>query len=413
MRIAIIGSGISGLTAAYLLCRDHHLAVFEQNDYIGGHSNTRDIEVEGVTYPVDTGFIVFNTKTYPNLIRLLNQLGVVWQNSNMSFSVHCDSTGLEYSPRSLDALWAQRSNLFRLRFWRMLFEIYRFKRDYFRILNDPGDWTLTEWLEQNGYSRFFRDFFIIPMGSAIWSAAPERFGNIPARFFVRFFHHHGFLNIHDQPQWLTIRGGSRQYVRAMTEGFRDQIHLRTPVVAIRRTSDSVSVRTAQGQTAEYDHVILATHSDQALALLADPTEAESAILSSIPYQPNTAILHTDSSLLPQRRKVWASWNYRIPSGPQDQVVLTYYMNLLQSIPAPAPVCVSLNAGKAVDSRKIAQVIEYSHPIFNSASVAMQTRHGEISGVNRTHYCGAYWGNGFHEDGVNSALAVCRYFGKGL
>ncbi|MBN1126701.1 MAG: FAD-dependent oxidoreductase [Sedimentisphaerales bacterium] len=413
MQIAIVGTGISGLTAAYLLYRDHTITVFEQNDYIGGHTNTQDIEVGGTTHPVDTGFIVFNTKTYPNFVRLLTRLGVIWQNSNMSFSVHCESTGLEYSPRSFDALWAQRSNFFRIRFWRMLFEINRFKRDFSRILSDISDPTLSEWLEQNGYSQFFRDYFIVPMGSAIWSAAPERFGNIPARFFVRFFSNHGFLNIHNQPQWLTIRGGSRQYVKAITEGFRDRIFTSTPVAAIRRNKNGVSVRTTSGETTEFDHVILATHSDQALALLADPNKAETAILGSIPYQPNTAVLHTDPSALPCRTKAWASWNYRIPARPQDQITVTYYMNLLQAIPASGPICVTLNDRHAIDNRKIAKIIEYSHPIFNTASVDAQAQHRQISGVNRTHYCGAYWGNGFHEDGVNSALVVCQYFGKEL
>jgi predicted NAD/FAD-binding protein len=413
MRIAIIGSGISGLTAAYLLHKDHQIDVYEQNDYIGGHTNTVDIELQGNNYPVDTGFIVFNQKTYPNFVRLLKKLGVVWKDSNMSFSVHCDRTGLEYSPTSFGTLFAQRRNAIRPLFWRMVWDIFRFRRNYESILEGPTDITLMELLEQEQYCRYFRDYFIIPMGAAIWSADPELFGQIPARFFVRFFHNHGFLNIRNQPQWLTIQNGSRQYVNALTAEFRNQIHLNCPVLSIRRLSKQVLIQTANGTEESYDHVIIATHSDQALKLLSDPSKKERDILGAVPYKDNTAVLHTDINLLPRIKKTWASWNYHIPEKPKASVILTYNMNMLQGIEAPETFCVTLNSKQEIDLKQILYEVEYAHPVFTNESVRAQSMHQEISGVNRTHFCGAYWGNGFHEDGVNSALVVCRHFGKEL
>lgn len=413
MRVAVIGSGISGLTAAYLLHKDHEIVVYEQNDYIGGHANTVDVRIQGQSYPVDTGFIVFNQKTYPNFVKLLRQLGVTWKNSSMSFSVHCDRTGLEYCPSSLGSLFAQKKNLLRPNFWRMLWDIFRFRRNYRTVLEGPVDVTLGDLLDREGYSRAFRDYFIVPMGAAIWSADPACFGQIPAQFFVRFFHHHGLLNLRDQPQWLTIQKGSRQYVGALTEGFGRHIRLNSPVVGIRRLNTHVAVRTAQGTEEDYDQVIIATHSDQALKMLADPSPAEREILGAVPYQRNDAVLHTDVTWLPRIRKVWASWNYRIPADPQSSVVLTYDMDILQSIRAPVTFCVTLNGDRPIDPQRVLYEVGYDHPVFTAQSVAAQARHAEISGVNRTHYCGAYWGNGFHEDGVNSALAVARGFGKGL
>jgi predicted NAD/FAD-binding protein len=413
MRIAIIGSGISGLTAAYLLHKDHQIVVYERNDYKGGHANTVDIELQGNNYPVDTGFIVFNQKTYPNFVKLLKKLGVAWKNSNMSFSVHCDQTGLEYSPSSLGSLFAQRRNILQLHFWRMVLDIFRFRRNYESVLKGADDISLMDLLERDRYSRYFRDYFIIPMGSAIWSADPELFGQIPARFFVRFFHNHGFLNIRNQPQWLTIQNGSRQYVSALTVEFRNQINLNCEVLSVRRLSKQVLVQTANGTEESYDQVIIATHSDQALKLLSDPSQNEREILRALPYQKNTAVLHTDVNLLPRIKKTWASWNYRIPQKPQANVILTYNMNILQSIEAPETFCVTLNSEQEIDSKQILYEVEYAHPVFTNESVQAQNMHQEISGVNRTHFCGAYWGNGFHEDGVSSALAVCRHFGKEL
>ena len=413
MRIAIIGSGVSGLTAAYLLHEDHDIVVYEKNDYAGGHANTIDAKIGRRSYPVDTGFIVFNRKTYPNFITLLERLGVPWKDSNMSFSVNCERSGLQYSPSSLGSLFAQRRNLLRPQFYRMLWDVFRFRRNYEPLLNEPADRTLAQVLESRGYSRYFREYFIIPMGAAIWSADPEQFGRIPARFFVRFFQNHGFLNVRNQPQWLTIDEGSRRYVEALTAGFSSRIRLRNPVTGIRRFDDRVTIETAEGDQQSYDHVVIAAHSDQALGMLADPSGAERTILGAIPYKPNTAVLHTDVALLPRIRKTWASWNYRIPHDRLAGVILTYNMNILQSIKAPAVFCVTLNCEQEIEAGKRLYKTQYAHPVFTSESVEAQGRHGEISGVNRTHYCGAYWGNGFHEDGVNSALAVCRYFGKEL
>ena len=413
MRIAIIGSGISGLTAAYLLHKEHEIVVYEQNDYVGGHANTIDAKVKDTGYPVDTGFIVFNEKTYPNFVKLLRQLGVAWKDSRMSFSVHCERTGLEYSPSSLGSLFAQRRNILRPVFWRMIWDIFRFRSNCGSVLREPTDLTLAEFLERSNCGPYFRDYFIVPMGAAIWSADPRSLGQIPASFFVRFFDNHGFLNVRNQPQWLTIRQGSRKYVEALTKGFTEQIRLNSRVESVRRFSKHVSVRTTAGNEESYDQVIIATHSDQALALLADPSESERQMLGAVPYNKNVAVLHTDVRQLPKTRRTWASWNYHIPTEPQASVVLTYNMNMLQSIEAPATLCVTLNSEKAIDPAQVLYKIEYAHPLFNTESVKVQGQHQKISGVNRTHYCGAYWGNGFHEDGVNSALAVCRYFGKGL
>jgi len=413
MRIAIIGSGISGMTAAYLLHGAHDVTVFEADDYIGGHTHTVDVAAEGTTYSVDTGFIVFNERTYPNFLLLLRKLGVSWQNSNMSFSVRCERTRLEYCPSSLDRLFAQRRNIIRPAFWRMVREIFTFRRHLSDTAALPETVMLGEHLRQKGYSRMFQEYFIVPMGAAIWSAEPRRFENMPACMFARFFANHGFLNVRDQPQWLVVQGGSRQYAKALTAPFQERIRLNCPVRSIRRAPEAVEVDVAGVPAARFDHVIVATHSDQALRLLADPTEDEREILGAIPYQENQVVLHTDSAILPRRRKVWASWNYRIRPTTQDAVVVTYDMNILQSLDADCTFCVTLNPFGDIDPKKVVRRMVYSHPVYTPRALAAQRRHGQISGVNRTHYCGAYWGNGFHEDGVNSALAVCRYFGRGL
>ncbi|HSW00828.1 MAG TPA: FAD-dependent oxidoreductase [Sedimentisphaerales bacterium] len=413
MRIAVIGAGISGMTAASLLHRDHQITVFEANDYIGGHTHTVDVPAGGKTYAVDTGFIVFNERTYPNFVRLLQKLGVPWQKSNMSFSVHCERTELEYSPSSLDRLFAQRRNLLRPGFWRMVREIFAFRRHLSQTAELPVTVTLGEHLRAKGYSPMFREYFIIPMGAAIWSADPRRFEEMPACMFARFFANHGFLNVRDQPQWLVIQGGSREYAKVLTTPFRDRIRLNCPVRSIRRLPDGVEVEVAEGRPERFDHVIVATHSDQALGLLADPTEKEREILGAIPYQENQVVLHTDRSVLPRRRKVWASWNYRIPRQMRDGVSMTYDMNILQGLDAECEFCVTLNPTERIDSEKLLRRMVYAHPVYSPQALAAQRRHAEISGVDRTHYCGAYWANGFHEDGVKSALAVCGYFGKGL
>lgn len=413
MRIAIIGSGISGTVAAHLLHRDHEIAVFEANDYPGGHTHTVDVTADGTKLPVDTGFIVFNERTYPNFVRLLRTLQVPWQNSNMSFSVHCERTGLEYCPSSLGRFFAQRRNLLRASFWGMIREIFIFRRRLLEMASLPETITLGQHLREQGHSRAFREHFIVPMGAAIWSSEPRRFEAMPACMFARFFANHGFLNVRHQPQWLVIKGGSREYAKVLMAPFRDRIRLNCPVHSVRRWPDGVEIESTNGPSERFDHAIVAVHSDQALRLLADPSEAEREILGAIGYQDNQVVLHTDTSALPERRKAWASWNYRIPREPQATVAVTYNMNILQSLKSDQVFCVTLNATQRIDPKWVVRRMVYAHPVYTPLALAVQRRHGEISGVNRTHYCGAYWGNGFHEDGVNSALAVCRYFGKDL
>ena len=399
---------------AYLLCEDHEITVFEANDYIGGHTHTVDVERAGKTYAVDTGFIVFNEKTYPNFLKLLKRLGVAWQPSKMSFSVTSETNGLEYSPSSLDSLFAQRKNLFRPAFYGMVLDIFRFRRRATRILGKKGDDTaLGDYLKAEGYSKAFIHDFIIPMGAAIWSADPGQFWNFPARFFVRFFDNHGFLKVMDQPQWLVIRGGSRNYVHELTREFRDRIRLSCAVKKVTRHEDRVEIAHVGGGPEHFDHVVMATHSDQALALLADPSEEEARILGAMPYQENMTVLHTDETVLPKKRVCWASWNYHVPKAHTGRVAVTYDMNILQSLKAPVEFCVSLNHPGGIDPARVIDQMVYDHPVYTSQSLKAQKDHEEINGVNRTSFCGAYWGFGFHEDGVKSALAVCQRFGKTL
>ena len=414
MRIAVVGAGISGMVAAYLLSEEHEVVVFEANDYLGGHTNTIDVPVDGRTYPVDTGFIVFNEKTYPNFVKLMRRLGVAWQPSNMSFSVQSAQTGLEYSPGSLNSLFAQRRNLFRPSFYRMLLEVFRFRREAQEILAKKDyQTTLGGYLEGKGYSRAFIHHFIIPLGEAIWSADPKQFHDFPAHYFIQFFNNHGFLKVRNQPQWQVIKGGSRTYVEPLTRPYRERGRLGCPVASIRRFSDRVEVKPRQGEAERFDQVIIAAHSDQALAMLADASDAEREILSAIPYQENLATLHTDSSLLPRNKCAWASWNYHIPREDLGRVALTYYMNRLQTLRAPVDFSVTLNRPEVIDRGKIIREITYHHPVYTRRGPSAQKRWEEINGVRRTYFCGAYWSYGFHEDGVNSALAVCRHFGKSL
>ncbi len=414
MRIAVIGTGIAGMVAAYLLSDEHELVIFEAEDYIGGHTHTIDVSLNGDKYAVDTGFIVFNEKTYPNFVRLMKRLGVAWQPSNMSFSVQCKKTGLEFSPSSLNSLFIQRKNLLRPSFYRMIFDIFKFRRESEALLkSDDYTLTLENFLTAKQFSRLFIEHFIIPMGEAIWSADPVKFNEFPALYFAQFFKNHGFLNVRNQPQWLVIKGGSKQYVAPLTRPYRDHIRLSCPVTSIRRHSDHVSVQTANGQPERFDQVIIATHSDQALAMLADPSDSEKEILGAIPYQDNHAVLHSDESVLPRKKAAWASWNYHIPEDEMARVALTYDMNILQSLSAPAEYCVTLNLPATIDPAKKIKEMHYHHPVYNPTSLAARNRHEEINGVKQTYFCGAYWGYGFHEDGVNSALVVAKHFGKSL
>ena len=418
MKIAIVGTGISGMVAAYLLHQDHEITVFEAADYIGGHTNTIEVQLNGRTYAVDTGFIVFNDWTYPNFVRLLNRLGVVSQPSDMSFSVKCERTGLEYNGTNLNRLFAQRRNLLRPSFYRMIRDILRFNQESLELLDrsDPGP-SLGPYLEARQYSKAFIDHYIVPMGAAIWSAGHRTMRDFPARYLVQFFKNHGMLSVDKRPTWRVIRGGSQRYAEKLVAPFRDRILLNSPVQSISRNPNGVEIRAhVNGQDSRamrFDHVIVASHSDQALSMLADPSPAEKDVLGAIRYQQNDAVLHTDASLLPRRKLAWAAWNYHLLPDQPDRAVLTYHMNRLQSLIAPHEFCVTLNHTAAIDPAKILKSIIYHHPVYSPEAVAAQKRHGEISGPNRTSYCGAYWGYGFHEDGVKSALAVCRRFGKDL
>ena len=414
MRIAIIGSGISGMTSAYLLSEDHEVVVYEANDYIGGHTNTVDVSLNGQQYAVDTGFIVFNEKTYPNFVKLMKRLDVGWQNSVMSFSVQCDKTGLEFSPSNFNSLFIQRRNLLRPSFYRMLWDVVRFKRDSEDLLNsDDYSITLSDYLNGKGYSRSFIEHFIIPMGEAVWSADPLKFNEFPALYFAQFFKNHGFLNIKDQPQWLTVKGRSRTYIKPITRSYADQIRLNCPVTSVRRHEDCVEISTKNQPSEKFDQVVIAAHSDQALDLLNDPSDAEQKILGAIPYQENETVLHHDESLLPSKKAAWASWNYHIPKEETGRVAVTYDMNILQSIGAPEEFCVSLNLSKAINPDKIHRKYVYHHPAFDPESLIARQSHAQINGINRTHFAGAYWGYGFHEDGVRSAVEVCKLFNKTL
>ena len=414
MRIAVVGSGISGMVSAYLLSQDHDIVLYEADGYIGGHTNTVDVSIEGISYPVDTGFIVFNEKTYPNFIKLMGLLGVARQPSNMSFSVQCDRTGLVFSPSTLDALFVQRKNLLRPSFYRMLWDALRFRREASELIrSDDYRITLQSYLEQKKYSQPFIEHFIIPMGGAIWSADPVRFRKFPARYLVEFFYNHGFLNIRHQPQWLVIKGGSRQYIGPLTRPYKDQIRLNSPVASVKRFPKKVEITTKGGDNASFDQVVIATHSDQALQMLADPSDLEREVLGAIPYQENLAVLHTDKSLLPPKRKAWASWNYHIPKQEKGRVALTYNMNILQSLEATEALCVTLNMPEKIHPDRVLQRIIYQHPVYDPNSLSARRKQDEVNGKNRTYFCGAYWGYGFHEDGVNSALSVCKHFGKTL
>jgi uncharacterized protein len=404
MRIAVIGSGISGLVAAYHLSRTHDVTVYESGTHLGGHTHTVDVEHLGREYAIDTGFIVYNDWTYPNFVRLLEELKVPWQPSQMSFSVRCEKAGLEYNGTSINNLFAQRSNLVRPSFLRMVADIVRFNRRAPSLLEAGAPaLTLSEYLRRNAYSKYFIDHYIIPMGAAIWSSRPVDMLQFPARFFVEFFANHGFLSVNDRPTWRVICGGSREYVRRLTAPFAAGLRLNTPVASLQRQQQRVVVRLKNGAVECFDQLFIACHSDQALKLLSDPSREEREILGAIPYQANEALLHTDDSLMPRRRLAWAAWNYHLPIEARGRVTVTYNMNILQSLSAPAQFLLTLNRGNEVDARKVLGRYVYHHPVYTDDAVAAQGRRHEINGARRTYYCGAYWGYGFHEDGVKSAL----------
>lgn len=410
MRIAIVGSGIAGLVAARELNREHEITVFEAGDYIGGHTHTVEVSVSGQTHFVDTGFIVFNRRNYPRFNRLLDELGVDSQPSDMSFSVKDETRDFEYNGNSLNTLFAQRSHLFSPTFHRMVLDILRFFRQSPQLLDSPEEMTVGEYLGRHGYGSEFRHCFLVPMGAAIWSAKERTMEEMPVRFFVRFFRNHGLLTVAERPQWRVITGGSSRYVDKLVAPFRDRIHLQSPVRSIRRDNSGVTLKVGDGE-ARFDRVVIATHSDQALRLLGDATLAERSILGAIPYQRNEVVLHTDTRLLPRRKLAWAAWNYHLLGDMDRPAAVTYYMNLLQSIPPQSPFCVTLNLTERIDPARIIDTFHYDHPVYTHASVAAQQRVAEISGEHRTHYCGAYWGNGFHEDGVVSGERVAAEIGR--
>lgn len=420
MRVAIVGTGAAGLAAAHRLHPEHSIVVFEADARVGGHSHTVRVDLADETHWVDTGFIVHNDRNYPAFQSLMDELGVATQPSRMSFSVSDDAGDFEYAgtPRGL---FGQRSHLVSPRFHRMVADLVRFNRAAAALSGSRPDTgpSLRDLLAEGGYSEWFVERLIVPQACAVWSADAEQLWSFPAAFLASFFDNHGMLGFRDRPRWRTVSGGSHRYVEALTRPFADRIRTSTPVRAITRHPDCVEIATERDGTECFDEVVIATHSDQALALLTDPTEREAELLGAIPYQRNEAVLHTDSSLLPRRRAVRASWNYHLGEARRGRAAaerparaqLTYWMNSLQSIRSDTDFCVTLNRTERIDPAKIVKAVSYSHPVFTPEGVAAQRRRHEISGVGRTHYCGAYWGWGFHEDGIASGLAAAAAVGS--
>jgi predicted NAD/FAD-binding protein len=409
MRIAIVGTGIAGNTAAYKLGKEHEITVYEASSYVGGHTNTIDVSEGDRTIAVDTGFIVFNDRTYPKFIELLEEIGQESQPSLMSFSVSSGDGRLEYNGAGLNALFAQRRNILRPPFFRMIRDILRFNREAIATLPFEGEsQTVGRYLLSHGYSREFMDDYLVPMAAAIWSAEPVAIHDMPLQFLVRFFGNHGLLQLKDRPVWRVIKGGSREYVKKLVAGHRDRIRLDTPVKAVIRHESGVEIVSDRFGCEWYDAVFLACHSDQALALLDAPTAVEREVLGAIRFQDNEAVLHTDASVLPRRRRAWAAWNYHVPEDPHRQVAVTYNMNMLQSLECDEQYCVTLNNDRRIDPSKVIRRIRYQHPVYSREAVAAQLRQAEVN-ADHTFFCGAYWRNGFHEDGVVSALNAIAHF----
>ncbi|APG05315.1 dehydrogenase [Luteibacter rhizovicinus DSM 16549] len=413
MRIAVIGSGIAGLASAWLLSRKHAVTLFEANDYPGGHTHTHAVAMGDRHYTVDTGFIVHNRAHYPLLSALFDELGVATQPTTMSFSVRNQASGLEYNAANLDTLFCQRLNLISPRFLGMIRDLMRFYREAPRLLDETGDGpSLGEYLERGGYGAAFRDEHLVPMASALWSSPSAAVLGFPARYLVQFMANHQMLSLSGRPEWRVVSGGSRRYVDAMRARWSVTERLNTPVVAVRRHEDGVDLVTHAG-TYAFDEVVLACHSDQALALLADADGVERSILGAMTYQANDTVLHTDASLLPRSHKAWAAWNAFIPADPGDACTVSYCMNLLQGFDSPEPFVVTLNRTNAIDPQRILRRMSYQHPVYTHASVAAQMRKSEIQGRRRAWFAGAYWGWGFHEDGMRSAVELARDFERGL
>lgn len=418
MKIAIVGSGIAGMTAGYLLSRGHEVHLFESAGRIGGHTNTIDVQRPSGSYAVDTGFIVHNTRNYPQFLKLMGQLGIATKDSNMSFSVKTES-GLEYNGTTINTLFCQRRNFFSPGFHRMWLDILRFNREATEFhLQHQGatelpTTTLEGFLKERGYGQRFIEHYIIPMGAAIWSASRAEMHQMPLYFFLSFFHHHGLLQVNNRPQWRVLVGGSKSYIPPLTASYRQRIHLGHEVKAVARTPQGVSVTTAHNGTLEqhtFDHVVFANHADIIRQSLVNPTALEREVLEGFSSRPNDVLLHTDTSVLPRSPLGHAAWNYYLPKQERSRVAVTYHMNILQGLVAPEQFLVSLNMDDLIDPRKVIKKIAYHHPVYNYQSVRSNARWSDVSGVDRIHYCGAYWGNGFHEDGVKSAARVAQSFG---
>ena len=410
MKIAIIGSGISGNTLAYHLNSNHQITLFESNSRVGGHSHTHEIEVSNQKLNVDTGFIVFNKKTYPHFLNLLHELKVPYENSAMSFSVKDSQKDFEYNGTNLNALFAQRKNLISPTFYKMIKEILRFNKNSTLLLKNNEEISLSEYLDREAYSDFFKKYYILPMGSAIWSSDVKTMMTFPAKFFVRFFDNHGMLNINDRPQWLTITGGSINYVKKLISPFEKKIKLNSQIKSVERKNDHVAIQ-FHDRTERFDWVFFACHSDEALKLIKSPTQDEKNVLKAIPYKDNEVILHFDERFMPRRKLAWAAWNYHVTEDSSSPVSLTYNMNILQNLKTNVPVLVTLNPQEKIDKHKIIKKLSYAHPQYSLKSIEAQSKHHLISGVNRTSFAGAYWGNGFHEDGVKSAIDAIEQFNK--
>ena len=410
MRVAVVGSGIAGLSSAWLLSREHEVVLFEAEARLGGHTHTHEVEQSGRRYRVDSGFIVHNSHNYPLLTRMFDELGVASKDTTMSFGAQVEATGLEYNATNLDSLFCQRRNLLSPSFLRMVREILRFYREAGALLEEPGPGpSLGGYLETNRYSALFRDAHLVPMASALWSSPSATILDFPAKYLVRFMDHHRMLQVDGRPQWRVVQGGSSSYIDAMKARWRVDVRLACPVQRIHRDDAGVTVKHIAGED-RFDAIVIATHSDQALALLGDADALEREVLGALPYQRNEVVLHTDRRILPTRRKAWAAWNAFAPAEPGAECSVSYCMNLLQGFDSPEPFVVTLNRTAAIDPAKIIATMQYQHPVYTHASVAAQSRAGEINGRRHTWFAGAYWGFGFHEDGMRAGVGAAAGLG---